>query len=73
VAGLLALFVVTVAATVIDAIGTIELLNRVIVLQHEVCDIHSRVKTWEALTSTRLHIHGPLLARLPDYCPNRPG
>jgi len=73
---LLALLAVTIASTVIDAIGTIDLLNRTVQLQHEVCDIHIKIRTWEAIAAHRPGIppiRGPILGQQPDYCPRLPG
>jgi len=76
VAGLLVLLAVTIAATVVDAIGTIDLLNRTVQLQHEVCDIHIKIRLWESIAAHRPGIppiRGPILGNTPDFCPRLPG
>jgi hypothetical protein len=58
---LLALLAVLVTAVLTDSVGTIIILNRVVRLQHDVCDIHAKVRAWEEIASRQLHVHGPLL------------
>lgn len=58
---LLVLLIIMVVAILTDSIGTIVILNRVVRLQRDVCDIHVKVRLWEQIASVQLHVRAPLL------------
>ena len=67
---ILVLLVVVVTALFADSVGTLLILNRVVRLQHDVCDIHLKVHDWELIVSRQLHgqVPAPLLSTVPG-CP----
>jgi len=65
---LLVLLAVLVGAVLTDSVGTILILNKVVRLQHEVCNIHDKVLVWERITSHRLGAPVPLIGPPPPQC-----